>query len=724
MAKVYDNAALVAKDNDGNSATLRGGSKEDWEKIGKGLEQIGNLNEAVLKLKDRVVGAIGSMPEVVDATDAQKGITLLTDDPKADKNAATGVTAATPKAIQTAVAELKEELAQATVELNDANATQKGITLLTDDPKANKDAATGVTAATPKAIQAAVAELQEQIADATVELVDGSDTQKGVVFLTDDPNADKDAATGVTAATPKAIQDALAELQGKIESGEVAGPDGGTGGGSGGGGEEGGGGSGSEGSGQGGEDADSSLGPSGIGIGDGVAPEEVYQSLNLKPLPGTNNPKSFQYGLYEATAPDDSDATHIQTYHAYLKYIPKYYHCFLSTDDETLMNDGQLQELEQYTGLTVAQMKEAQRRGGTSAIALAPASAFENEAEANEHGFILNRGYFDDGKEKPGFFIANTITSFFQSSDAAGNTEIQYYCGAPSFQFEPTYKYAESTRKGLVILYKQSNLTKLFGISATAQGAIDLGRKFTGLNCSSAGMWQVIRMICYANGLYCKDKTECAWYEEGYNARPLGISSNGTSSTVDPTITTSPTISNGQGSVWITNGEYAKTTHSGRVHGITNCAGWGDIAVLGANLGWQSAPITMKLADIASGDSLINNISYEGGHQYVQNSPVTNQWGGAKLNQPFSRSQEHDSTWSQSFLFPMASENVGNPLTQFNNATSSKNFSTTSGGKKKSLVAVGGREQIFRNVNVSIAESWADSTSFDAVFFVGGYPEV
>ena len=734
MAKEFNNAAIVAKDNDGNKAIVRGGSQEDWEKVGKGLQQIGNLNTAVTELIDRVNGT-SSAPEVVDANNAQKGITLLTDDPTANKDAATGVTAATPKALQTAVADLKEELAEATVELNDANNTQKGITLLTDDPKANKDAATGVTAATPKAIQAAVAELQEQIADVTVELEDGSDVQKGVVFLTDDPNAEKDAATGVTAATPKAIQDALAAFQEKIESGEVAGPSGGTGGGSGSGsegGEEGGGGN---------TDPAAESGdigkPTDLGFGVGVAPKEVYESLGLKPLPDTNAPDSFQYGLYEAKSVEEvseSNENYVQTYHAYLKYIPKCYHCFLSTDDETLMDEGQLQELEQYTGLTVAQMQEAQRRGGTSAIAIAPASAFENEADANAHGFILNRGYYDDGKEKPGFFIANTLTSYSSSSPMDGGSAsyapgLHFYCGAPSFNFEPEYTYPYNHRKGLASLTSPPIQSSF---SATPYDghmrAFTIGRKFKGLNCMSVGMWQVIRMICYAAGLYCEDSTQCAWYAEGYNAAPCGINTATGQDDRVPEVTSSPIVGSATGGVvWVDNEKfYPYTTHNGRINGITNCNGWGSVdacgiagtKVLGEDITGTTvaASLNMKLANLTKfGDEPFEQLFLW--QKTVGHS--SQYWGTAPFNQPLSRSLSHDAGWALSFAVPLWSAANGiNPSTQFDSANTASYFATSLGLK------------LANNAIFSIADSNVDfgqqegNSAANIPFRIGGYPEV
>lgn len=638
MAKVYDNAAVVAKDNDGNTATFRGGSKEDWEKISKGLQQIPNLNEAVLKLKECVENGLGTSVEVAGATDAQKGVVQLTDDPKANKDAATGVTAITPKAIQAAMTEVKEEAADAEVELNDATASQKGVVLLTDDPKANKDAATGVTAITPKAIQAAVSELQEQIAEVDVEIPDASNAQKGITFLTDDYTAEKDAATGVTAITPKAIQAAVEDLKGKIEAGQII-------------------------------IIKRPPSPFDEGFGVGVAPTELYESLNLKPLAGTEDKSSFQYGLYEVSGPDDEDETYFQSYHAYLKYIPKFYHCLLSTDDATLMDESQLKKLIPYTGLTVAQMKQAQERAGTAAIALAPASVFENEADANAHGFILNRGYYDDGKEKPGFFIANTQTIYFANSVAgetpSGKSEIRYYHGAPEFNFVPPDATGSGWVQGIARRNGNSPLSK-FGIAANFQGALDLGRKIPGLNCMSAGMWQVIRMICFAAGLYAKDNAECGWFrgdkENGfYCAAPCGINNEGTSDVDITSITTSPAVSESTGTVWISDqAKYPYTTHNGRINGITNCNGWCYQPMVGTSGNTTVANISMKLADVVNAaDALADKVqpgTVAGSGQWGKGATI------APISQPFSRDTEHTNNWYASFLAPILSS-AQNPVT-------------------------------------------------------------
>ena len=826
MPNEYSNGAVKAKDKDNNYVRFRGGSDKDWEKIRRGLEQIGYLTEAVEHLKEYALaggsiggggGGGGGSADVGDASNTRKGITYLTDDPNANKNAATGVTAMTPKGLQVAIADLQVDIKQ---QIDDAiedlkNQIENGeITGPDTDPEpepepepseilptltvegypdnvpliptctikrpssapvvdfkrvswgiyTSADAFVWSTTTTTETVIPPRFKLKAEtsyILKGTYEWAAGGVSKTAELtfttgaFYIDQPTMTVEGAPNNIPEAPtltlspfsgtdtyqetwwfilpagtggEAVWEAHEQgasvkvplgklIQGKryLFGASYLGKKGAI----------------SIGLANANSSEDdrfleyyikqdsNNIGkPGDLGFGVGVAPNDVYESLGLKPLPGTKDPESFQYGLYEATAPDDSDDTHIQTYHAYLKYIPKCYHCFLSTDDETLMNDGQLQELEQYTGLTVAQMKEAQRRGGTAAIALAPASAFENEADANAHGFILNRGYYDDGKEKPGFFIANTLTSYFMSSDAAGNTEIQYYCGAPSFQFEPTYKYSDTQEQ---TLFKCSNGAppKLFGISANVQGAIDLARKFTGLNCISLGMWQVICMLCFAAGLYAKDNTECAWYSVTRLAAPNGINTTGTTDDRDKTVTTSPAVGDASGTVWVNEPSYPKTTHNGRINGITNCNGWATEPVLGANGNWRMAPLSMKLADVVNGfDELTEeSFDYSGGIS-VTEGKIEGHWGGGWPS--IGRSSSHDAIWASAFAFPQGASSASGGATMFGNDS----YVRTS---YSSNIYVGGQWLAGRNSGIfcrmaGYSNGWEASGMPSCR--IGGYPEV
>ena len=707
MPVSYTNGAIKVRDKDGNYVQFRGGSDDDWEKIRLALEELGYLKEDVQSLKEYILagGGTGGGSGVVDVDDAsntRKGITYLTDDPNANKNAATGVTAVTPKALQAAIDKLKEQIISGE------------ITPPEPEPEPEPEPDPELTINTPTVTVTGAPSNVPLTPTITVSAFSGTDTFKTThwkVVKVSEARVEEtvweasSATTSVTVPQGKLVRQTNYKFMARYEG--VKGTFSAW--------------------------AETSattleriVDPNDIGrpgepnFGVGVAPEEVYESLGLKPLPGTEDPESFQYGLYEATAPNDEDDTHIQTYHAYLKYIPKCYHCFLSTDDETLMDEGQLQELEQYTGLTVAQMQEAQRRGGTSAIALAPASAFENEADANAHGFILNRGYYDDGKEKPGFFIANTLTSYFQSSDAAGNTEIQYYCGAPSFQFEPAYKYSETQEKGMSRLNGDTP-QKLFGIHPGAQGAIDLAHKFTGCNCMSMGQWQVVCMIAYAAGLYCKDNTQCAWWANGYNACPNGINTGGSKDDRDATVTCSPTISGTAGTVWVPDGVYPKTTHNGRINGITNCNGWLYQIVLGADSSWRMASLSMRLALVANGFKELEHNPFTD----ISGQALVGNWGASggssNFQQPIARTATHDAKWAAAFAFPVNSNNNTNASTQFGNDYVNR--------IQGCVIFVGGswysgaNAGLFFRGNMGNIIQWTGGDAGGGVR-IGGYPEV
>ena len=114
MPVSYTNGAIKVRDKDGNYVQMRGGSDSDWEKIRLALEELGYLKEDVQALKEYILAGGGTggggVVDVDDASNTRKGITYLTDDPNANKNAATGVTAVTPKALQAAIDDLKEQI--------------------------------------------------------------------------------------------------------------------------------------------------------------------------------------------------------------------------------------------------------------------------------------------------------------------------------------------------------------------------------------------------------------------------------------------------------------------------------------------------------------------------------------------------------------------------------------------------------------------------------------
>ena len=180
----------------------------------------------------------GVITNINNATDTEKGVTFLSDAIDSDAAAADGFTAATPKAVKTALEEAKTYANNKTV--GDATDTVKGIVALTDATDDTSNAATGNKAATPLAVNKVQVELttltgtvntiktnqgeltsltttaQDSLVNAINEVnakqgtggttVDATDTVKGISKLSDAINSDLNAATGITAATPLAVK--------------------------------------------------------------------------------------------------------------------------------------------------------------------------------------------------------------------------------------------------------------------------------------------------------------------------------------------------------------------------------------------------------------------------------------------------------------------------------------------------------------------------------------
>ena len=105
-----------------------------------------------------------------------------------------------------------------------------------------------------------------------------------------------------------------------------------------------------------------------------------------------------------------------------LKYIPKFYwHPLFKGNGgpSSLLSDDEIEALVPYVDVTKEQMIAVRDKYPYSGVVFASASAFANESEANAQGFILPAAFIDGGKEKNGFFIAPTLTTF--SKDSSGN---------------------------------------------------------------------------------------------------------------------------------------------------------------------------------------------------------------------------------------------------------------------------------------------------------------
>ena len=358
-------------------------------------------------------------------------------------------------------------------------------------------------------------------------------------------------------------------------------------------------------------------------FGVGLATDEVLNNTiagyNLEKLTNTEKPNDFQYGLYHTLG----TGYHTNGY----KCIPKFYFAYLQKDrDGTNLNDSELDALLPYVEVTKEQMKEAQRRSPYNAIVIAPADAFVDRNDAQQHGFILPRGFIDGGKEKLCFFITNSMsldysTDGWETSVAHG---ISYF---PSESLELMRCDGKSIGG-----WGNTNYANLAALLPTTSSNI---------NVISIFAWSAICLISLAQGQYATSTNDCAWYDSSLQTNyPKGI--NNTNVDVDDsTVRINTSMTAIKGDAFVDESAYAKTTHNGSINGITHVNGWlyqPTVGVSGLNDGNYILKESVALKDITSSNvedkSLYDKVSFNIPNGYhwgkTNKSPLFREASGEK----------------------------------------------------------------------------------------------
>ena len=356
-------------------------------------------------------------------------------------------------------------------------------------------------------------------------------------------------------------------------------------------------------------------------FGVGLASDEVLATLTLGKTDNVDNPNDFQYGLYKHDFTGRGGR--------YVKCIPKFYFAYLQKDrDGTNLNDSELDALLPYVEVTKEQMKEAQRRSPYNAIVIAPADSFADRNDAQQHGFILPRGFIDGGKEKPCFFITNTLAC--DASDDGWETNNSY--GQPNYsQSVGGLLRCNGAAIGDWGNKNYANIDKILDRSGT-----DLN-----FNMITIFAWSVICLISLAQGQYATSTNDCAWYDSSLQTNyPKGINSTN-ADTDDSTVRINTGMSSNTGDAFVDESVYAKTTHNGSINGITHVNGWlyqPTIGVSGLNDGNYILKESVALKDITSSNvedkSLYDKVSFNIPNGYywgkTNKSPLFHETSGEK----------------------------------------------------------------------------------------------
>lgn len=247
-----------------------------------------------------------------------------------------------------------------------------------------------------------------------------------------------------------------------------------------------------------------------------------------------------------------------------MKYIPKFYwHPLFKGDGgpSSLLSDEEIDALVPYVDVTKEQMIRVRDKYPFSGMVLASASAFANESEANAQGFILPAAFIDGGKEKNGFFIAPTLTMI-----NTGSTPGKIFVGMTYPDTE--YNVTSSTHENILrpAGYLIANLKNIIRF------AKDYHQNLTCLSCYTATALSQLALIA---AMYSNSNQECAWYDSnGVTNFPKGINKRDTD-VDDNTVVVPRAITSNTASTYPTTQQgYCKTTHNGRINGITHVNGW------------------------------------------------------------------------------------------------------------------------------------------------------
>lgn len=308
-------------------------------------------------------------------------------------------------------------------------------------------------------------------------------------------------------------------------------------------------------------------------FGVGVPSDEEAEAF----IPGmTKHPDFYDetkagYGSWILPNKNYNNGSTLTIFDGVLKYIPKFYwHPLFKGDGgpSSLLSDDEIEALVPYVDVTKEQMIRVRNKYPFSGVVFASASAFANESEANAQGFILPAAFVDGGKEKNGFFIAPTLTTLWV--DPAQDADIH---------FGETYN---STSQNNTELWRLAQNNVNFGIAMppssgyTAMSAIALPRWYSStLCCETVYTVAALALISLCVAQYATSTTECAWYDSNDTINyPKGISS-GFADVEDVSVALATNMGEHQGSVFPTTQEgYCKTTHNGRINGITHVSGW------------------------------------------------------------------------------------------------------------------------------------------------------
>ena len=364
-------------------------------------------------------------------------------------------------------------------------------------------------------------------------------------------------------------------------------------------------------------------------FGVGIPSDEVAESF----IPGIQKHPDF----YDETKPGygtwvvpETLIKNTTKWAGVFKFIPKFYWMPLFNGNggaDNVKTNEELQAILPYVDVTLEQMNTVKYKHPTSGVVIAKAGAFKNEADANAHGFILPAAFIDGGKEKDGFFIAPTLTSFQVKKEAGQNiVTVQLGVDVP--------KDDESNPSFLNNAWKLDSSIETVENNETYADLQLEGNYADGIRIAQACNPTLQNETCFTIaalsllslyvGQYSTSTQDVAWFDsEGLTNFPKGNNNGGSD------------IDDG-GYMFLGMGKFFpsgaidcqdRTTHNGKKSGVTHVNGWCNRPVVGAEDNLLFDPTKRSILEVRPDDAKTSWFSFS--------KLVSKNWWGNNENTPF-----------------------------------------------------------------------------------------
>ena len=395
-------------------------------------------------------------------------------------------------------------------------------------------------------------------------------------------------------------------------------------------------------------------------FGVGIPSDEVAESF----IPGIQKHPDF----YDETKPGygtwvvpETLIKNTTKWDGAFKFIPKFYWMPLFNGEggeDNVKTNEELQAILPYVDVTLEKMNEVKYKYPYSGIVIARAGAFKNEADANAHGFILPAAFIDGGKEKDGFFISSSLTTY-SLKEESGSNMLCFHLGETFTEnsWSPNQFWRLTDQQNS---FERNSTASDIGLLGVCADAITISKSCNSLlQAESPHTVACLALLVVGIAQYATSSSECAWIYSTGNF-PKGI--NNTANDTQGQVLINKAMSATEGSIFPnTVSGFKASTHNGRINGVAHVNGWLTRPVAGAGYingafkcidGCRGSVSMLTGDDVRNGNSLFVSVGTNQSNEWADTTKTpffTNKTGLARLLNCFNSNSNRSDPPSELF---------------------------------------------------------------------------